>query len=336
MKRMFTLILALALVLALTACGGSEKVAEEENDGTNETEQVNNLDWPKKTIQITVPYSAGGDTDLYARKCAEYLERKLGETVVVVNTEGASGVTGALSVADSKADGYSILFNHYGKLVQEACESTGGLSFLDDFTAGCTVLVDNSYTLCAAKDTGITDYASLVEYATAHPGELSVVAAVNSNGWDIVSQIENAAGISLNKVEGPSSVSERVAAILGGQHDLIYGNYNALLDYIENGDLYVIGSIGEERCKAHDDVPSLSELSGNPVVSPYIFSFSFPAGMDQDIVNYFDNVMKEICEDPDFIAEIESMGGNIYYTTSAQSDTTQREMVPQIKERLGL
>lgn len=336
MKRMLSLILTLVLAVTLTACGGNDKVAEEDGKGVSDAVQATELDWPKKTIQITVPFAAGGDTDLYARKCAEYLEEKLGETVVVVNTEGASGVTGALSVADSKGDGYSILFNHYGKLIQEACESTGGLSFLDDFSAGCTVLVDNSYTLCAAKSTGITDYASLVDYATAHPGELSIVASANSNGWDIVAKIENAAGISLNKVEGPSSVTERMAAILGGQHDLIYGNYNSLADYIENGDLCVIGSIGEERCKSHSEVPCLTELSGNPVVSPYIFSFSFPSDTDQAIVDYFDSVIKEICENPSFAADIEALGGNIYYTTGSESDATQRAMVLEIKERLGL
>lgn len=339
MKKLFALVLTLVLALFMTACGGNKPTEGSKENSSVSTEVSDpsaDLNWPKKTIQITVPFAAGGDTDLYARKCAEYLEEKLGITVVVANTAGAGGVTGAMVVADSTPDGYSILFNHYGKLIQEVCESTGGLSFLDDFTAGCSVLVDNSYTLCAAASTGISDYDSFVKYATEHPGELSIVAAANSNGWDIVSKIENAAGLSFNKVEGPSSVTERVAAILGGQHDLIYGNYNSLSDYIENGDLCVIGSIGEERCKAHSEVPCLTELSGNPVVSPYIFSFSFPQGTDQAIIDAFDAAMEEICEDADFIAEVEAMGGNVNFAAGTESDAAQREELAQIKERLGL
>lgn len=328
MKKTITLILSLVMVLSLAACG-----QDQANDSTDDQKQ-GDLNWPTKTIQITVAYAAGGDSDLYARLCAKYLEQKLGVTVVVVNTTGANGTTGAISVMESPADGYSVLFNHYGCLVNEAT-GTAGISFVDDMAQGCTVLVDNSYTLCARKDLGFENWNDLVEYATAHPDELTIVANANSNGYDIVQQIEDAAGISIKQVEGSGSASERVAALLGGQHDLIYANYSILKDYIENGDLVVMGSIGTERSAAHEDVPCLTELIGKDVVSPYIFSFRFPKDTDQQIIDYFDSVMQEICEDPDFAAEVEALGGNIYYNDAETSYNMQVESLAETKARLG-
>lgn len=321
MKKMLAVVLTLTMIFAMTACGQNSNDAES---------------WPSKTLTITVPYSSGGDTDLYARIIADELENKLGQTVVVENVTGSGEVDGALAVKNSPADGYSVFFAHYGKLVSQACNASGGLDFIEDFSAGPTVIVDNSYVLCTSAKLNLNNYDELKEYAEAHPGELSIIAQENSNGYDIVAKIENATGMSFNKVEGESSVSDRMAALLGGQQDMIYGNYMALSDYIENGDIIPIASIGEERADSLPDLPCFTELSGNPVVSPYIFCFSFPKDTDSAIVDKFDNVIKELCKDPGFVEKINERGGNIRFATSAESDAEMREMVDQIKKRLGL
>lgn len=338
MKKFLASALALAMTLTFVACSPSTPTSSSApssaTDSTSSQTDVK-LDWPKKTIQITVGYAAGGDTDLYARMCAKYLEEKLGVTVVVINTAGASGVTGAISVMDSAADGYSMLFNHYGCLVNEATD-TAGISFIDDMDQSGTILVDNSYTLCASKDCGFENWEDLVAYSTENPDGLTIAANANSNGYDIVQQIEDAAGIQIKQVEGSGSAAERIAAILGDQHDLIYANYSLLADYIENGDLIVMGSIGTERCAAHPDVPCLTELIGKDIVSPYIFSFRFPTGMDEAVLDYFDSVMEEISQDEAFRAEVEALGGNIYYTDGQTSYDAQVQSLAEIKIRLGV
>lgn len=325
MSKIMLTCLAALTALTVTACGKAD----------NKGKTAQKVDWPKKTVQITVGYAAGGDSDLYARTCAKYLTQKLKKDFVVVNTTGAGGLTGAISVMDSKPDGHTILFNHYGCLVQEATGSTSGVSFINDMAQGGSVLVDNSYTLCAKKSLGFKDWKDLVKYAKANPDKLTISANANSNGYDIVQQIENAAGIQLKQVEGSGSASARIAAILGGQHDLIYANYSLLKDYIKNGDLVVMGSIGTKRSSAHPDVPCLTELIGKPVVSPYIFSFRFPKKTDPKVIAYFDNVMKEICADPKFVEEIKKLGGNVVFNDGKSSLETQKKMLADTKARLG-
>ncbi|MBY0361221.1 MAG: tripartite tricarboxylate transporter substrate binding protein BugD [Phreatobacter sp.] len=68
--------------------------------------------FPSRTISLVVPFAAGGPSDVIARLLAEHMSRTLGQSVVVENTAGAGGTTGATRVAMSPADGYTVLIHH--------------------------------------------------------------------------------------------------------------------------------------------------------------------------------------------------------------------------------
>lgn len=86
----------LASALLTAACGGGPGKAESADD------------YPKRPINLIVPFSAGGGTDLGARLVAADLERELDGTVVVVNRDGAGSQTGLTELANAKPDGYTI------------------------------------------------------------------------------------------------------------------------------------------------------------------------------------------------------------------------------------
>ena len=65
-------------------------------------------DFPKKTVVITVPVSAGGGTDLLTRAMAGPLKAKLGQTVIVNNKTGAGGAIGFAAGSSEKPDGYNV------------------------------------------------------------------------------------------------------------------------------------------------------------------------------------------------------------------------------------
>ncbi|HTH98236.1 MAG TPA: tripartite tricarboxylate transporter substrate binding protein, partial [Stellaceae bacterium] len=66
-------------------------------------------DYPTRTIQIVVPYAAGGGVDLTARVVAQQMSEDTGQSVVVINKPGASGVVGSQFVSSAKPDGYTLL-----------------------------------------------------------------------------------------------------------------------------------------------------------------------------------------------------------------------------------
>src|SRR5665811_628703 len=67
--------------------------------------------WPSKTVRIIVPQPPGGTTDLQARLLAKKYTDSLGQSFVVDNRAGASGMIGTDAVVRSPADGYTFLFS---------------------------------------------------------------------------------------------------------------------------------------------------------------------------------------------------------------------------------
>lgn len=72
-------------------------------------------EFPTKTITIVVPFSAGGGVDVVARLFAEKLRTSLGQSVIVDNKPGASGMLGAMAVVRAPADGHTLLLGSAGE-----------------------------------------------------------------------------------------------------------------------------------------------------------------------------------------------------------------------------
>ena len=72
--------------------------------------QANAQTWPTGTVTFIVGFAAGGSSDIAARVIAQQLASRIGQTVVVDNRPGASGVIGYGAAARAKPDGQSFLF----------------------------------------------------------------------------------------------------------------------------------------------------------------------------------------------------------------------------------
>ena len=138
MKKAFarTLALVMTMAMVLTGCGsngGDKSNAGASASGSTSTSGATETDWPKETVTMVVPYSAGGDTDTYCRQMCKLLGEKLGVNFVVVNTTGGSGVVASTSVMTAKNDGYTALFHHTGVMMTQEAAGSNEFSFQDDF-----------------------------------------------------------------------------------------------------------------------------------------------------------------------------------------------------------
>src|SRR5947208_12290983 len=70
--------------------------------------------FPTRTVKFVVPQTPGGATDVFARKFAQVLSEKWGQTVIVENRAGAGGVVGTDAVAKSAPDGHTLLVTYAG------------------------------------------------------------------------------------------------------------------------------------------------------------------------------------------------------------------------------
>jgi len=98
--------------------------------------------WPNKTIRIIVPYSAGGGTDIIARRLALGLGPLLKQNVIVENKPGANGIIGTDIVAKSEPDGHTFVIVVSTHLINPIVTKNMPYDTFKDL-AGVTVVADS-------------------------------------------------------------------------------------------------------------------------------------------------------------------------------------------------
>lgn len=289
--------------------------------------------WPSKTVTITIPYAAGGDTDLYARLTAKYLTEMFGKPFIIVNMTGGSGIVAAKYVMSQKPDGYNVLFNHTASLVQEVT-GLADFSYTNDFANVGTVALDQTYTLVARKDSGWKNLKDMIAYAKAHPGKVTYSQVYGSATHLVSAQMEQSMGIVMDKIDVGSSAADRTAAFLGKQVDLLVANYINIKDYIEKGDFIPLGICAQERIPSIPNTPTFIEQGYN-VVNRKLYEVKLPKGTDPAIVAKFTKALKEITAKPEFKAQLEKFFAQPFYRDPAQTGAEDQADIKEIKLLMG-
>lgn len=298
MRKQITLLLAVTLILTnLTACAGNENV--------NSSEETKELKWPDSTIQIVLPYNAGGDSDINCRIAAKYLEKELGVTVVCVNNPGSNSTLGPIAVLDAKADGNTL---YYYNSAQATNQATGifkdaGFDLFDDFVAAGTCAYDGSYALVCSADSGWETIDDMVATAKNEPESVSFSYSYGTNSHYLAIGLEESLGIELDKIDIGADNSEKIVALLSGEVDMITGNLSTFEDYLEDGSMICLGLFTEERSEYYQDIPALSEY-GIDAICPKYYEFRFKKGTDERIVQKFNDALMNVCANPEYQKEL--------------------------------
>ena len=331
MRKAFARTLALVMTMAvvLTGCGSS---GDKSSTNTSASGSGSATDWPKETVTMVVPYSAGGDTDTYCRQMSKLLGEKLGVNFVVVNTTGGSGVVASSSVLNAKNDGYTALFHHTGVMMTQEAAESNEFSFQDDFEVVGTIARDDTYALiCRAGDTRFSNLEEMIAWAKANPGQLRFSVTYYGATHAVAAAMEKTMGIEMNQIDVGSSTADRLTAFMADQCDVLVVNYMNIADYVENGDFVVMGICSDERVPGLEDIPTLKE-QGYDVVQPKLYEVRMPKGTDQAIVDKLSAAMAEIAEDPSFQETLSTYYAQAYYRNGADTISGDTELVNELKD----
>lgn len=339
-KRFLATLMAAGMVLGMTACGGSQttttattaaakETAAENKTETSSAESQAASTWkPKTTVSIVVPAGAGGNTDLSARVFAEYAKKMTGADFIVVNANGAAGSVAANQVLSAAPDGHTFLYGH--NLVNVA--NIAGVTDYNytAFKLGPTFALDPAQQLYANPD----KYKNLDEFiaaAKAAPGQLKACTEVGAYTYYELLAFEKAAGIDLDLVDVGSN-ADKIAAMLSGQVDLMPGAYINCKDYLEAGQFVALGAPTETRYDIISDIPTLKEQGVDLVYPNCEFSFYFPKETPDDVIAWYDELVKNMTQDPaaqDAIEKVEMMP---YYLSAADSEKNDENIYNTIKQ----
>ncbi|MBQ3403621.1 MAG: tripartite tricarboxylate transporter substrate binding protein [Synergistaceae bacterium] len=301
-------------------------------------------DWPAKTVNVILPYGAGGDTDTYCRQLFQRVSKITGQTFVVINEQGGSGIVAAMDVMNKPNDGYTLLFNHTGaSLVQEATGMVD-FSYTTNFENCCTVAIDETYSLVAISpegeykqySKGWKTLAEMLDYAKANPGKVRYSTVFGSTTEYVGTMLENQAGVQFDNINVGTSGGERMAAMLGGQVDILAANYMQVKDYIEKGDLVCLAVMSKQRVPGID-YPTFAELGYDKVVTAKKYEIKFPKGTDKAIVSRLAEICRQIVlEDPTYAEVLKVYFAQPLYRDAEQMNAEDPAEVKELEAGLAL
>jgi len=266
-------------------------------------------DYPTRPITLVVAYPAGGDTDQMARMYAEKLRQRLGQTVVVENRSGASGVIGSNYVARAKPDGYTLLvapssFAFATHVVKTSSEA--GYHPVYDFES----IIQSVYQplmLVANKQSGYTDVQQLLKDARANKPLSYASPGPGSNMHVLGEMFNKATGVNLSHVPY-KGVAPAVQDVMGGHVPLTWMSYGPVEPYVKSGEMKVLLIASDDRTELAPDAPSMKEVGiSESNVESWQGIFA-PKGTPPAIINKLNATMREIVQEQDVIDKMRLYG----------------------------
>ncbi|WP_088957049.1 Bug family tripartite tricarboxylate transporter substrate binding protein [Variovorax sp. HW608] len=129
-------------------------------------------DYPSRPIQMLVPFAAGGGLDLNARNLADAMAQTLGQSIAVINRDGAAGTVGLTMVANARADGYVLAFTPAVPLSSERHRLKSIAYDLDSFRYVCQVF-DNIFAIAVPGNSPYHGVEDILADARKVPGKVN-------------------------------------------------------------------------------------------------------------------------------------------------------------------
>jgi tripartite-type tricarboxylate transporter receptor subunit TctC len=266
--------------------------------------------YPTRSINIVVPFPAGGPSDVVARIVTDHMGRTLGQQLVIENVGGAGGTLGSARVAAAAPDGYTLLAGSMGSHVA-APVLTPNLKYdpSKDFEPiGFTA--HSPAVITARKDFPAKDMAEFVAY-------------VKQNG-DKVKQAHGGIGASshmacllFNAELGlkPTLVAYRgtgpaVNDLVGGHVDFLCEQSVSVAEQIKGGSVKAYGISATERLAALPDVPSAKEAGIKYDMSIWAGIFA-PKGVPKEVVDKLAAALDKALDDPAVQKRLGDLGASI-------------------------
>jgi len=274
--------------------------------------------YPKKPVELVVPFTAGGTTDNIARLISQRLTESWGATVVVNNRPGSGGTIATGMVAKAPADGHTLLVTTIGFAITPALNKLP-YDPINDF-APITELASLPLMLVVHASLPVTNLKEFIAFARATPGALDYASAGVGTSPHLAGEMfKTMAGIDL--VHVPYKGNAEVAnAIIGGHVKVYFSLVPASIQHVRNGTLRVLAVTTAQRLPYLPDVPTIAEL-GFPDYEINSWQGMFaPAGTPKDVIAKINGETTRLLATPEVRARIIKEGADPVGSSPEQFD----------------
>lgn len=264
-------------------------------------------DYPSQPIKFVSPFPAGGGNDFHMRLVTNEFANVSGQPAVADNRGGAGGNIGTKSVADAKADGYTVLTSQVSIMaVNPTLYKNPGFDPIRSFqpitqinAAPLAIVVSAESPIRTMADLRNAAKARAMTYATPGNGTLSHLLGV---------VLEKDGGINLTHVPYRGAAPALVD-VMGGQVQLMITSTSSVAGHVQQGKLRALAVTSPRRVGIFKNVQTLEEQGFKDMTYDDWYGFFVPAGTPADRVGYLHRAITTVLRSPATSQKIVDAGG---------------------------
>jgi tripartite-type tricarboxylate transporter receptor subunit TctC len=287
--------------------------------------------YPSKPIRMIVPYTPGGSIDTVGRLVADEMQKILGQSFVVDNKPGASGMIGANEAARAPADGYTLLFNASSQVYMPLVVAKKTYDAEKDFTPIAQV----GYVPLAVVVGPNVSARSLTEFAAmarAKPKAYTwATSGLGTTSHLTEEMINRELKLDMEIVLYKGAVPQ-LTDVMGGHVSAAVSPLPGVTPFIKSGRLRPVAVTSAKRLASYPDIPTVAEsgMPGFELLSWY--GLWGPAGMPKEIVDKLNAAVAKAVQTP----HVKARFADLSFETSENTPAQFTKLIQEEIRRVGV
>jgi tripartite-type tricarboxylate transporter receptor subunit TctC len=276
-------------------------------------------EYPARVIRLIVPFPPAGSTDIYARILAKELQGAWGQSAVVENRAGATGLIGTDLAKRAAPDGYTLLFtSNTAHVLGPLLHEPRPFDPAADFTPVTKMLRFPLY-LVVHPSVPARTLKEFIAFAKTRPGQLIYASSGQGGTSHVVSELfSEVTGIKAIHVPYKGT-APALTAVMSGETHFIFNNIGVSQPHVAAGKLKGFAVTGEKRSPALPDIPSMGEMGVRGLEDAYTWlGLLAPANLPPAILSKLSAEVVRITRTPEMEKRILNDGYVPVANTPAQ------------------
>ena len=254
-------------------------------------------DYPNRSIRIIVPSAPGGGADSNSRTMAAAMSQILGQSIVVENKPGGSGIISDMAVVQSKPDGYTVLMEIFSFAVNPALRKLPFDPVRD--LAPVSQVLNMANVLVVPVSAPYQNLQEFLAYARANPGKLTYASYGNGGTAHLAGEML-ARDAKIDWLHVPyKGGAPAVADLLAGQVSAYFANPISGIPFVKSGRLRALAVTSRKRLEVLPDVPTFIESGFKDFEVVEWNGMLVPAQTPPEVISRLHAAVVEALKDPE-------------------------------------
>jgi tripartite-type tricarboxylate transporter receptor subunit TctC len=272
--------------------------------------------YPTQVVKIVVPFSAGSNTDILARVLADKLGPLWGQTVIV---ENKPGVPGTVSVANSAADGYTLMLTSNGHTILNVLNKDLPIDPINAFS-GVSEVASVPLVLTVTPDLPAKSLMDFIALAKEKPGTFNFASAgLASSNYIAGELLKQTAKIDISHVPYRGT-PEQITSLMRGDAQLSMAFLGTSLSFIQSGKVRALAIATPQRSSSLPDVPTFAEAGMPEYRYDSWFGVLAPAKTPAPILKKVSGDIASVLKGADVQQKLQTLGAVPVGNTPEQFD----------------